>query len=367
MLLHLVTTKSGKIGNVKVNYNASFGWQTKWRKRDVLNAYDYGVMMNEGYINSGQKPRYTNEDLERFKTNSTDWQDAIFNDGAPVANHEVSVSGATEKVNYYLSMGYYSQDGIVGGDHNKSNYRRLTLRSNTKYTLFDVTKERDWLNKLDITVNASYTNSKRAGIDPNTRSNGVLNSALTLAPTLPIVYKGDEIADVLAGYQSSLGTNYVPQYDAAGNLYMVPGSDYDNQMNPVAFMNTAHLSPWGWAHDYTANFAADLSIGYGFKYRISYGADVQYSGTDRGYTVPFYLTNSFNWGGKDGASSNSQRMTVWQLENVLSWSKTFGKHDQPVSASMHPRTTWLTTPSLGLTMQQVTTQATLVQVPVLGT
>ena len=326
----LVTTKSGKIGNVKVNYNASFGWQTKWRKRDVLNAYDYGVMMNEGYINSGQKPRYTNEDLERFKTNSTDWQDAIFNDGAPVANHEVSVSGATEKVNYYLSMGYYSQDGIVGGNYNKSNYRRLTLRSNTKYTLFDVTKERDWLNKLDITVNASYTNSKRADIDPNTRSNGVLNSTLTLAPTLPIVYKGDEIADVLAGYQSSLGTNYVPQYDAAGNLYMVPGSDYDNQMNPVAFMNTAHLSPWGWAHDYTANFAADLSIGYGFKYRISYGADVQYSGTDRSYTVPFYLTNSFNWGGKDGASSNSQRMTVWQLENVLSWSKTFGKHDVSV-------------------------------------
>ena len=323
----LVTTKSGKYGKTKVNYNASFGWQNKWRKRKVLNAYEYGVMMNEGYVNSGQKPRYTNDQLEAFKGNSTDWQDAIFNKNAPVSNHEVSVSGASDKVNYYLSLGYYKQDGIVGGNFGKSNYRRLTLRSNTKYTIFDDTKERDWLNKLELTANLSYTRTKQSGIDPNTRSNGILNSTLTLAPTLPIVYKGDEIADVLAGYQKNNGENFVPQYDADGNLYMVPGSDYDNQMNPVAYMNTGHLAPEGWVHDYTANFAADLSLGYGFKYRISYGADVQYTGTDKSYTVPFYLTPSFNWGGKDGANSSSSRMTVWQLENVLSWAKTFGKHD----------------------------------------
>lgn len=326
----LVNTKSGKVGKTKVNYNASFGWQNKWRSRDVLNAYEYGVMMNEGYVNSGQKPRYTTEQLEAFKNQSTDWQKAIFNDNAPIMNHELSVSGASEKVNYYLSMGYFSQDGIVGGDHEKSNYRRLTLRSNTKYTLFDDTKEREWLNKLEITSNLSFTRSKKAGIDPNTRSNGVLNSALTLAPTLPITYTGDDIAGVLADYQSSNGANFVPQYDSNGNLYMVPGSDYDNQMNPVAYMHLNHLCPWEWVHDYTANFAADLSIGYGFKYRISYGADMKYNGTDQDYTVPFYLTNSFNWGGKDGATSKSERNSVWQLENVLTWAKTFGKHDVSV-------------------------------------
>ena len=323
----LVNTKSGKVGKTKVNYNASFGWQNKWKTRDVLNAYEYGVMMNEGYVNSGQKPRYTTEQLEAMKGNSTDWQKAVFNDNAPVTNHEVSISGASEKLNYYLSLGYYSQDGIVGGDHTKSNYRRFTMRSNTKYTLFDDTKERDWLNKLEITSNLSYTQSKQAGIEPNTRTNGVLNSALTLAPTLPIVYSGDQIAEVLAGYQSNNGANFVPQYDANGNLYMVPGSDYDNQMNPVAYMNTANLCPWNWTRDYTANFAADLSIGYGVKYRISYGADTKYNGADQEYTTPYYLTNSFNWGGKTSARSWQDRSTVWQLENVLSWAKTFDKHD----------------------------------------
>ena len=318
----LVTTKSGKIGSTRVNYNASFGWQTKWRKRDVLNASDYAVMMNEGLVNSGQAPKYANP---YSLGNGTDWQDAIFNDNAPVTNHEVSVSGASEKVSYYLSLGYYDQEGIVGGNYGKSNYNRLTMRSNTKYTLFDVTKEREWLNKLEITANLSYTRSKTAGIDPNTRSNGILNSALTLAPTLPVTYSGDEIAPVLEQYQTL--ANYAPQYDVNGNLYMVPGSDYDNQINPVAYLNTACLNPEQWVNNYTANFAADLSLGWGVKYRLSYGADVVYRGVDRGYTTPYYLTASFNWGGKDGANSWSQRGTVWQIENVLSWARTFGKHD----------------------------------------
>jgi hypothetical protein len=72
----------------------------------------------------------------------------VFNDNAPVMNNELSVSGASEKVNYYLSMGYYTQDGIVGGNYGQSNYERMSLRSNTKYNLFDATKERNWLNKL---------------------------------------------------------------------------------------------------------------------------------------------------------------------------------------------------------------------------
>lgn len=323
----LVTTKTGKVGKVKVNYNASFGWQSKWRTRDVLNATEYAVMMNEGLVNSGRAPKYADPYSVEQKT---DWQSQIFNDNAPVTNHEVSISGASEKLSYYLSLGYYDQEGIVGGNYGKSNYSRLTMRSNTKYNIFDVSKEREWLNKLDITVNLSYTRSKTAGMDPNTRSNGLLNSALTLAPTLPVYYEpGTAEYDAALAEYSKLKNYPVdnPGVDQNGNLYMVPGSEYDNQLNPVAFLGTNGLTPTTWVHNYTANFAADLSLGYGFKYRLSYGADVVYRGVDRGYTLPFYLTESYNWGGKDGANSWTQRGTVWQIENVLSWAKTFGKHD----------------------------------------
>lgn len=139
----LVTTKSGKKGKVKVNYNFSYGWQSKWRKRDVLNATEYAVMMNEGYINAGMKPLYADpyhlkDAMGNQVTDGTDWQDAVFNDNAPVMNHDLTVSGATDKVNYYLSLGYYTQEGIVGGNFDRSNYQRLSLRSNTRYNVLDL-------------------------------------------------------------------------------------------------------------------------------------------------------------------------------------------------------------------------------------
>ena len=94
-----------------------------------------------------------------------------------MSNHELTVSGASEKLNYYLSLGYYTQEGIIGGDYDRSNYNRLTLRSNTKYTLFDESKTRNWLNKLDITVNLSYARVKSKSIDANSQWGSPLGSA----------------------------------------------------------------------------------------------------------------------------------------------------------------------------------------------
>lgn len=315
----LVTTKRGKLGKVSVNYNFSYGWQTKWRKRDVLNATEYGVMMNEGRLNAGMAPLYDNPYALGVGTN---WQDQIFNDNAPVMNHEVNVSGASEKINYYLSMNYYSQDGIVGGDKDRSNYRRLSLRSNTKYTVFDDSKDRSWLNKLNISANLSYSRIKSKGIGTNSWANSVLGSALTLTPTLtPVISDPAEQEAALARY--GVYANYVPMYDENGNLFTIPGSDYDTQYNPVAYL---HLpAAWGWTNKFIANFAGDLDIGYGFKYRLSYGVDLTYNGVDDAYTMPYYLNSSMTVT-KSGANAQSNRATVWQLENVLTWDRTFNKH-----------------------------------------
>ncbi len=316
----LVTTKGGKAGRTAVNYNFSYGWQTKWKKRDVLNATEYKVMMNEGRLNSGRTILFNDPYTSDI---DTDWQDQVFNDNAPVMSHEVNVSGASDKINYYLSMNTYMQDGIVGGNYNRSNYRRMTLRSNTKYTLFDDTKIRNWLNKATITSNISYSRIKSVGVTENGNSHGILNSTLTLAPILPVTYSGTEADSRLAQYSTL--QNYIPQYDANGNLYMVPGADYDNQFNPLAYLTVPCLGTWGWSHKFVANFAGDIELGYGFKYRISYGVDMSFYGNES-YTDKYYLTSSMNWGGKTSATAVSQRSTVWQLENVLTWDKTFDKH-----------------------------------------
>ena len=152
----LVTTKKGKMGKASINYNFSYGWQSAWKKRDVTSATDYAILQNEAKVNGGKAPVYMDPynlvdvNGEKVKGFGTNWQNLLFNDNAPIMQHDLSISGASEKVNYYLSLGYFTQDGIVGGNYGQSNYDRLTIRSNNNINLFDDSKERSILNKLDI-------------------------------------------------------------------------------------------------------------------------------------------------------------------------------------------------------------------------
>lgn len=310
----LVTTKGGTQGKVNVNYSFTYGIQNPWKHRDVLNATEYAIMMNEGLINAGQAPLYA--DPYSFGE-GTDWQEEVFNDNAPTMAHEVSVSGASDKVNYFLSLGYNSQEGIVGGNFNRSNYRRLTLRSNTNYTLFDQTKEREWLNKFTIGVNASYARIHSKSIDANSQWGSALGSALYLSPILTPTVSGEEAAaqDALYGPEYML-------YDDGGRMYTIPGSNYQEMNNPLAMLSLPGDD--NWSHKFVANFSADLSIGWGLSYRISYGADLSFWGSD-GYTPLYYLSGN-NKATITNAHQSSDRGTVWQIENVLTWNRDFGPH-----------------------------------------
>ena len=79
----------------------------------MTSATDYAILQNERAVNGGQAPIYadpyklTDSNGNPINGFGTDWHDLVFNDNAPVQNHEVSISGASEKINYYLSMGYY--------------------------------------------------------------------------------------------------------------------------------------------------------------------------------------------------------------------------------------------------------------------
>lgn len=323
----LVTTKSGKQGRTSVNYNFSYGWQSPWRHRDVLNATEYAIMMNEGRVNSGMAPLY--DDPYSFGK-GTDWQKLVFNENAPVMNHEVNVSGATEKYNYYLSLGYYKQDGIVGGNYDRSNYNRLTMRSNNRYILFDDTKERNFLNKMTISANISYARIKSKGIEVNSQWGSVLGSALTLSPTLTPTLSGQAAQEQIDYYTALLTdtetgkSTYVPQYDKNGNLYTIPGSDYHEMNNPLALM--ALPGSEAWVHTIVGQFAADMSLGWGFNYRISYGANLIFNGIDDAWTPIYYLSGNNN-SIRTSANAESNRVTMWQLENVLTWDRAFGLHN----------------------------------------
>ena len=332
----LVTTKKGKLGKTSINYNFSYGWQSAWKRRDVTSATDYAILQNEKYMNGGQAPLYADPyNLTDINGNpvtgfGTDWQDAVFNDGAPVVNHDVTISGATEKVNYYLSLGYYEQEGIVGGNYGQSNYDRLTIRSNTSYNLIDATKERSFLNKLDLSVNMAYMRTHSTGVSENSEFGSILGSALYLSPILPITVSG-AAADELVNYYETADPNnpskilYELPRDPNGNIYTVPGyfGSYNEMNNPLAMMT---LNPQkNYSHKFVPKFSIDLQLWDNLKYHFSYSADMSFWGYDGATVSKFYLSGNNN-ASHTSATANRQKNVTWQIENTLTYDKTFGKH-----------------------------------------
>ena len=289
----LVTTKKGKLGKTSINYNFSQGWQTAWRRRDVTSATDYAIMQNELRLNGGQAPLYA-DPYNLMDTNGnpikgfgTDWQDLVFNDNAPVQNHEVSVSGASEKLNYYLSLGYYDQEGIVGGNYGQSNYQRLSLRSNNIYNVYDASQERNFLNKLDVTVNLAYTRVKSTGISENSEWGSVLGSALYMSPIIAPTVTNKELADEMhAKYEETQG--YELQRDAAGNYYTIPGTfgSYAEMNNPLALLN---MNPSkNWSHKFVPKFSFDLQLWDNLKYHFNYSVDLSFWGNSAATLSKYY-------------------------------------------------------------------------------
>lgn len=317
----LVTTKKGSEGRVKVVYDFSYGWQSVAKKRKVLNASQYAMMMNEGALNAGLAPLYADP---ASYGKGTDWQDVVFNNNAPVMSHNLAVSGGSSRVNYMLSAGYYDQEGIVGGNFGRSDYQRFSLRSNLQAVLMDKVNERTWLNKLTLQTNLAYTRIKNHGIEANSTWGSPLGSALAMSPILtPYLEPGSPEEQQQLTYLSGQSA-YVPMYGKDGRLVMVPTAfgNYQEMSNPIA--NLSLPGSKNWSHKFVGNFIAELGIWDNLKYRVSYGADLSFFGWDA--WNPIYYLRDGQAVDRSSASSQSERSLVWQVENLLSYDKTIGDH-----------------------------------------
>ena len=322
----LVTTKKGKLGKTSISYNFSYGWQSAWRKRDVTGATDYAILQNEKYINGGQAPLYADPyNLIDANGNAvtgfgTDWQSLLFNDNAPIVQHDLSISGASEKVNYYLSLGYFTQEGIVGGNYGQSNYNRLTIRSNNQFNVLDASNERNFLNKLDITANLSYMRVHNTGVSANSTWGSPLGSALYLAPTLPVTLTGTAAEDMIDRYAA-----YDLYRDAVGNPYTIPNyvGSYQEQNNPIAMMQGNPTR--NWSHKFMPKFTIDLQLWDALKYHFTWSAELSFWGNEAAGLQKYYLSGNNN-ADHTWVSSYKGNNSTWQVENTITYDKIFGKH-----------------------------------------
>jgi TonB-dependent SusC/RagA subfamily outer membrane receptor len=179
----LVTTKSGKEGKAQVTFDAYYGIQNVARKADMLNAREYMSIMNEQALNSGSsaydfsktaRPGIYNADGTVI---DTDWIDQMFKDNAKTQSYSLGINGGSATSNYSISLGYLSQEGIVGGE-DVSNYERYNFRINTEHKLYkDV---------LKVGQHASFVYVKNTGIGVGNQYNNTLRGAFSTSPLSPV-------------------------------------------------------------------------------------------------------------------------------------------------------------------------------------
>lgn len=139
----LVTTKRGTSGKAKVNFSTTYAWQMPSRVPEFADSYGYANAYNNAQLHDGvseDQLAFSSDIIEKFRTNSdplvypnTDWTDMLIKKSALQTQHNFNISGGSERVKYFASLGVFTQDGLFktfeengndkGFKYNRYNYR----------------------------------------------------------------------------------------------------------------------------------------------------------------------------------------------------------------------------------------------------
>lgn len=268
----LVTTKKGRRGKMTVEVNSSYSSQNVSERIELLNASQFAAYRQA--IN----PAYEQGPAE------TDWQDLIYTTGS-ISNHQLSFSGGSEKINYYVSGNYFNQEGVVIN----SDFERFSFLSNIDVQATD---------KLKLGFNAFANVGNRDGIQSQASSGGsgggdVISTAYRFAPDTPV--------------QDANGINTTnPVGDQFDNPFAIATESVDETKTD----------------DYRANFYADYQIISGLSFKTTFGYGT--TNSTRGRFLPSTLIGqASNQGGI--ASIESLKRKDILSENYLTYKKEIGK------------------------------------------
>lgn len=313
----LITTKSGTKGKMNINYDVEYSLQNPWKKKSILNAEQYMIIRNEMILNGGGSPLYSQDQINAARNGQsvdTDWQKEVFNRNAPMVNHQLSISGGTDKISYFVSFGYFDQEGIVGGNFGVSNYKRWSIRSNNTYEVMNAEKERNFLTKLKVGMNVSYARANSTDVPggANSEFGSVLGSAISLTPLMTVFASPEEAETILAHQPNAVR-------DKNGRVFQIPSKGFQEIVNPVALMHRPDRQ-FNEEDKFIGTFFADLDVAKGLKFRSTYGFDLAFWGHN-GYKFPYYLSNITLVEKESQASAWNQmnRGFTWQVENTLTY------------------------------------------------
>ncbi|WP_273215223.1 SusC/RagA family TonB-linked outer membrane protein [Runella zeae] len=276
----LITTKKGKAGEIKVNYDGNTGFRQAANLVKMANRDQYLDYLKE------IAPTFNAAASPHAFAGTTDWYDAVLRRGQQ-QNHNISVSGGSEKSTFYISGGYIVDNGIV----TTNDFRRITFRINNDYNISK---------RLKLTTQLSYTRGNEKGVE--------------LGDTYRSVYRASPM--VIAKDENG-------KY---GNT-----SAFGNVGNPLLSMDTRN------DRTQTSRFQGNVALEYTpiewLKLRTAFSADNGFS-NNRVYLTPFQTDlNTYITSGGNQRRLNSQlnltenRFLRWIADNTATFAKSFGKHD----------------------------------------
>ncbi|MDR7129541.1 TonB-linked SusC/RagA family outer membrane protein [Algoriphagus sp. 4150] len=184
----LITTKTGAKGKPTISYTANYGVQSPNRLPKMLNSYEYASLHNEASINSGQTPYFSDESLELYRNGldpyfhpDVDWFDLVLKDYSSQQQHNFNISGGAENTRYFISLGYFGQNGAYDveeftNDYSANpKYERYNLRSN-----FDIDFNKNF--SASVKVGAQFADSNYPGFGAGEIFFRILNSNPLMNP-----------------------------------------------------------------------------------------------------------------------------------------------------------------------------------------
>jgi TonB-linked SusC/RagA family outer membrane protein len=188
----IVTTKTGKVGKPKVNIDYSEGLVTFTQVPEMADAKTYLEAANESFTTRGRTPKYTDEYIQRTLSGedpevypNVDWFEELYRDFGHVRRANANVSGGTDFLRYYGSIGYYEETGLLETSDLQNydsdlRFRRFTVTTNVNVNITKTTK-------LDIGIRGFFTNNNLPAIS----TQDIFQSAMTTPPTeFPLEYTG---------------------------------------------------------------------------------------------------------------------------------------------------------------------------------
>ncbi|MDP4290022.1 MAG: TonB-dependent receptor [Bacteroidota bacterium] len=296
-----ITTKKGKSGKPVITFNTSTGFQT-WQNQPVMmkgkewltvvNARNQYAVGSTNWLQVGELANYN-------AGKETVWLDKVTRTGV-TQDYQAAISGAAEKINYYLSTAYSNDKGIVVGDY----FNRLSVfgKMNTNVT--------SW---LEIGVDASFSKRDYSGFAAN------IASAEAMSP-YGVMYRDDQGHLEKYPYTQSLTNPLWGINDGTAS-----NTDIRNnfRLNAYALISIPWVKGLTFRSNLLNNLDKDQSGNfYNEKYYVKEGAGIErYSPT----VVQGFLTSA-------NGNIDNQTTKSYVLDNILNYKNEFGKHSIDVTA-----------------------------------